>query len=49
MQELLKCCYKLRITIFGVDVGLTECEYAKMNVLRPVRMFQAVSGSNAAS
>lgn len=35
--------------MFGVDVGLTEWEYAKMNVLQPVRMFEAVSGSNVAS
>lgn len=28
--------------MFGVDVGLTECEYMKINVLYPVRMFKAV-------
>lgn len=42
MQELLKCCYKLRTIMFGVDVGLTGCECTKMNVLHPVGMFKAV-------
>lgn len=49
MQELLKCCYKSRIIMFGVDVGLTGCECVKMNVLHPVRMFKAISGSDLAS